>query len=228
MIRTRVKICGITDVEAARAAAAGGADAIGLVFVEQSPRCVTLRQAEQIIAALPAFVEPIGLFADHALQQVRQVADRLRLRTVQLHGDEQPDALHELAPLRVIKALHFDEDYAEDTLAPWLPAAANLAAILWDTPPDERAHLTGGSGRAFNWEALASFLDAIEHADPPQTVLAGGLHADNVAQAVQAVRPYAVDVSSGVERARGRKDPTAVAAFCRAVREADATLVRQL
>jgi phosphoribosylanthranilate isomerase len=222
MLRTRIKICGITDIDAAQAAAAAGADAIGLVFVPASPRCVTVKRAEQIVDALPALVEPIGLFADHDPAEVRDTADRLRLRTVQLHGEEQPDALSALSPLRVIKALHFDEDAAEDTVAPWLPAAENLAALLWDTPPDERAHLTGGSGRAFNWEALAGFLRDIDHADPPPTMLAGGLDADNVAEAIRTVHPYAVDVSSGVEAQRGRKRPQAIARFCQAVRQADA------
>jgi phosphoribosylanthranilate isomerase len=227
MLRTRIKICGITDIEAAQAAAAAGADAIGLVFVEQSRRCVTLDRAKQIVDALPAMVEPVGLFCDHPPQQIREVADHLRLRTAQLHGDETPAILHELAPHRVVKALHFDEDYAEDTLAPWLPAATNLAAILWDTPPDERAHLTGGSGRAFNWEALGAFLSDTAHADPPMTMLAGGLDAQNVAEAIEAVQPYGVDVSSGVEAAPGRKSPEAIAAFCRAVQQADAAKARR-
>ena len=224
MHRTRIKICGITDAEAARAAGEAGADAIGLVFVERSPRCLSLERARRIIEALPAMVEPVGLFADQPLQEVIAVAKELHLRTVQLHGSEAPEALGALSPLRVIKALHFDVDEAEDTLAPWVPAAANLSALLWDTPPAERAHLTGGSGETFNWEALADFLGEVEHAAPPAAMLAGGLTPENVGEAVRTVRPFAVDVSSGVERGRGVKDPALIAAFCRAVRRADAAL----
>jgi phosphoribosylanthranilate isomerase len=221
MLRTRIKICGITDVEAAQAAAAGGADAIGLVFVEASPRRVTIERARAILDALPATIDPIGLFADQAPAEVSAIADELHLRTVQLHGSETLDDVAALAPRRVVKALHFDEDFAEQLLAQWLPAPANLAALLWDTPPDEGA-IPGGSGRTFHWEALASLLHDNDHASAPPTMLAGGLDAHNVAEAIRAVRPFAVDVSSGVEQQRGQKDPATIAAFCRAVHQADA------
>jgi len=221
MSRTRIKICGITDEPALAEAANAGADAIGLVFVDGSPRHVTRQGAQLLINALPVMVEPVGLFADQPIAEVQAIADELGLRTLQLHGSETPDQVAALAPRRVMKALHFDPDRAEDLLAQWVPPPANLAAILWDTPPDEGA-IPGGSGRSFHWASLASLLAANDHAPLPASVLAGGLDEACVGEAVDTLRPYAVDVSSGVERRRGLKDPARIAAFCRAVRDADA------
>jgi phosphoribosylanthranilate isomerase len=221
MPRTRIKICGITDEQAGQAAAEAGADAVGLVFAERSVRHVTSNAATQIVEALPAFVEPVGLFVDRPASEIRHIADELNLRTVQLHGSESPEIVRELAGLRVIKALHFDPDHAEQELASWLPAPSNLAALLWDTPPESDAAVPGGAGETFNWEALADFLADCEHAAPPRPTLAGGLDLHNVGQAIELVRPYAVDVSSGVEARRGVKSPAKIAAFCQAVRRAE-------
>ena len=215
MGRTRVKICGVRDATIARAAAGAGADAIGLVFVAASPRFVTVEQAEQVVAALPAFVEPIGLFADHDAHAILETCRQLNLRTVQLHGDEPPEMARELRGLRIIKALSFGAATA-DRLNAWL-AVANLAAILWDSPRDGGSSLTGGSGRAFPWAQLAGDR---QHPDLP-IILAGGLTPANVADAVATVHPWAVDVSSGVESSHGVKDPTLIAQFCDQVRRAD-------
>jgi phosphoribosylanthranilate isomerase len=220
MLRTRIKICGITDPQSAELAGRVGADAIGLVFVEQSVRCVSVERARRIIGALPAWVEPVGLFADQPPETVRSVAQSLNLRTVQLHGSESPADAEALDPLRVVKALHFDADHAEDLLALWCPPRPNVAGLLWDTPPDEGA-APGGSGRTFHWEALASLLHETDHADRPATILAGGLEAGNVDEAIHTIAPYGVDVSSGVERARGQKDAEHIATFCAAVWQAD-------
>jgi phosphoribosylanthranilate isomerase len=190
------------------------------VFVERSPRCVTIERARRLLEAMPAMIEPVGLFADQPTADVQAIADTLRLRTVQLHGSETPEQVEALSPLRVVKALHFDADFAADLLAQWLPSPPNVAAILWDTPPDEGA-ITGGSGRSFHWEALASLLSESAHGDPPATLLAGGLDESNVGEAITTLHPYGVDVSSGVERQRGVKDPRRIAAFCRAVHQAD-------
>ncbi|MFW6060322.1 MAG: phosphoribosylanthranilate isomerase [Phycisphaeraceae bacterium] len=218
MPRTRIKICGITTVEAAQTAAAAGADAVGLMFAEGSPRTIDMAQAQRIAAALPAFVEPVGVFLNQSIDFVRDVAARLPLRTVQLHGHETPTEAAALAPLRVIKALSFD-DGLDAALAPWR-GCANLAALMFDAPPPERATLTGGHGTAFDWDALAALKQRGALDELPPIVLAGGLTPDNVAEAIATVQPYGVDVSSGVESARGVKDPGKIVAFCEAARGA--------
>jgi phosphoribosylanthranilate isomerase len=226
MLRTRIKICGVRDAATAQAAAAAGADAIGLVFVRASPRFVTLAQARKIIAALPAFVEPIGLFVDTPAAQVLRVARALGLRTVQVHGQETPAYAARLAPLRVIKGIGFTGDF--DTLIAevthWRKECPNLAAIIWDAPPSAAARkskLTGGSGRTLDWKGLAQLAQLNGPNTQPRYILAGGLTPTNVAQAVRIVRPFAVDVSSGVESSRGVKDPALIRAFCAQVRRAD-------
>lgn len=206
--RTRIKICGIRDAAAARAAADAGADAIGMVFVPRSPRHVTMDQAREILAALPAFVEAVGLFVDKPIEQVLDIAHDLCLGAVQLHGSETPAEIAELVPLRVIKSLPFSAD-----LPSQLPQWRAACGVLIDTP-SLGAELPGGGGRVFDWAALAAMkLDSI--------VLAGGLTPDNVGQAVRTVHPYAVDVSSGVESSRGVKSHDLIRRFCDAVRAAD-------
>ncbi len=196
----RVKICGITSVQDALHAAGCGADALGLVFYADSPRCVTRQQARAIIAELPPFVVPVGLFVNCPAEEIGDIAAGCGFDTVQLHGDEKPDDCL-LAPLRVIKALRV-RDRSSLTAIDEYPVSA-LLLDAW-VPGSY-----GGTGRTFNWQLAAAA--ARRH----RVVLAGGLTPDNVAEAVRAVRPYAVDVSSGVESAPGRKDPDLVAAFVR-------------
>lgn len=218
MHRTRIKICGISTVEAARCAAESGADAIGLVFVEKSPRCVSVETARQITQSLPPLVEPIALFMDADPRHVIETCTLAGIRTVQLHGKESPDAADALLPLRVIKAHPWDDAAPLPLLAEWM-ARPNLAGFLWDAPAHGE-ELPGGTGRTADW----SNMDAKgAHAGVP-FFLAGGLTPDNVAEAVRVVRPFAVDVSSGVESSRGVKDHRKIAAFCKAVHEADASL----
>ena len=218
---TRSKICGITDPESALVAAESGADAIGLVFVEKSPRCITVEQAHKIVDVLPAFVQPVGLFVNAPVDHVRQTAIELGLRTVQLHGDESPDDVSALAPLRVIKALAFKSRDISSTLEKWRPPPHNLAGILFDAPP--KGHeLPGGSGTTFDWDALATLTHSGLLAGLPPTILAGGLTPANVGDAIELVAPYAVDVSSGVESSRGVKDHDLIHTFGRAVQAADA------
>jgi len=215
----RIKICGLGSPEAARAAAVAGADAIGLVFAEQSPRCVDRAGATAVVAALPPFVEAVGLFADAPLDRVRETAAALGLSTVQLHGDYDADAVRRLHPIRVIRAVPFRDETAETELRGWDEARGelvNLAGLLVDTP-DASRH--GGTGRAFDWAALRQTLDRIEPSVP--IILAGGLRSENVAEGIRTVRPWAVDVSSGVESSRGVKDPERIRAFCRAAQEAE-------
>lgn len=221
MPRTRIKICGVRDAPTALAAAAAGADAVGLVFVDQSPRVVDTETARAIATALPAFVEPVGLFSDAPADAVRDTCATAGLRTVQLHGAEGADYINQLPGLRILKALPFATDTLSEALASLGPALPRIAGLLLDTPPAADAKITGGSGHAFDWPALADVKRAGLFDDLPPIILAGGLTPDNVAEAIRVVRPYAVDVSSGVEAERGVKDPAKIAAFCRAVREAE-------
>lgn len=215
MTRTRIKICGVRDVETASAVANAGADAVGLVFIDKSPRCVSVTEAARVVAALPPFVVPIGLFLNASAKQILQTCAATGIYTAQLHGHEAPNILNDLTGLRVIKALPFGDGVVKAS-ATWAAHHA-VRGLLIDTPPRATAELTGGSGEAFDWDALGQVMPQF---DKP-VLLAGGLNADNVARAVQTVRPYAVDVSSGVESARGVKDVEQIKAFCAAVREAD-------
>ena len=217
-MRTRIKICGLTTVEAALASAAAGADAVGLMFVEASPRVVTIQQATQIVSALPAFVEPIGLFVNRPVEQVLDTAGQLGLRCVQLHGSETPEDVAQLTGLRVIKALGFeDANQARKAMNNWRDPPPQLAGLMFDAKPPADAAIPGGLGQTFDWQALTELLSdpAFEHLPP--VILAGGLTPGNVAEAIRVVKPYAVDVSSGVESQRGVKDIGLIARFCQAV-----------
>ncbi|MFN3168908.1 MAG: phosphoribosylanthranilate isomerase [Phycisphaeraceae bacterium] len=214
MATTLIKICGIQDADTALAAADAGARWVGLVFVEESPRFVTIEQACAVAASLPKPVTPVGLFVDAHADAIKDVAQRVGLHTVQLHGHEPMSILDDLADLRVIKALPFDDELPAKA-EPW-DNAPNVDALLIDTPPE--GALTGGSGVAFDWKALSHMRDEVRK----PIILAGGLTPDNVGEAIRIVRPYAVDVSSGVESSRGVKDVGLIKAFCEAVREADA------
>lgn len=224
MTRTRIKICGVRDVATAHAAAAAGADAVGLVLVAGSPRCINVDQAKEIAAALPAIVEPVGLFVAEPPSRVLAAAKHIGLRTVQLHGDEGPEHVQQLKDLRVIKAIGFAPASALQAIDPWRSRCPNLVALLWDAPAADAAACPGGSGQRFNWDEVARLesngaLDGL-----PPRILAGGLTPRNVGRAIATVHPYAVDVSSGVESAPGLKDVGLIAAFCHAVRRADQAL----
>jgi phosphoribosylanthranilate isomerase len=202
----KVKICGITHVEDALHAAACGADALGFVFYEKSPRCLSPETARQIIAELPPFVTAVGLFVNESPERIRQITDFCGLDVIQLHGDEGP-ADCDFAPRRVVKALRVKEAASLDGHAAYAVSALLLDAWVAGT--------YGGTGERFNWELAA----AVARQRP--VILAGGLTAENVAAAVRTVRPYAVDVSSGVEAAPGRKNPEKVAAFIRNAKKVD-------
>ncbi|MCC6681439.1 MAG: phosphoribosylanthranilate isomerase [Phycisphaeraceae bacterium] len=206
MPRTRIKICGVRHVETALAAAAAGADAIGLVFAPQSPRRITVQEATRIAAALPAWVEPVGLFVNEPVDRIRRIAADVGLRTVQLHGDESQEAAAALRPLAVVKKLTI----GQINWSHWM----HVNAVLFDTPV-ATGEMPGGTGRTFDWSQL-SVLD-----DAPPIILAGGLNPDNVAAAIAAVHPFGVDVSSGVESEPAVKSIELIAAFCDAVRRAD-------
>jgi len=225
--RTRIKICGICDPDLALTAAAAGADAIGLVFVPTSPRAINKTQARRIVRALPPFVEPVGLFVGTPPDKILQTAQEVGLKTVQLHGNEGPDEIAQLAPLRVIKALAFDPPNMAATIQPWIASIDHLSGLLLDSPPIEADQTSpnGGSGRSFDWQQLADFQRSNASTDFCPFVLAGGLTPDNVEQAISIVHPWAVDVSSGVESSRGVKDHVLIRDFCRSVQRADQEVI---
>lgn len=206
--RTRVKVCGITRAEDAALAVAAGADALGVVLAE-SPRRVTLDQAEAALAAVPPFVARVGVFVDADEAFVEEAVRRLGLHAVQFHGDEPPEACAS-APVPVIKALRVSR--AEDLEAAEAYRGA-VAALLLDARV-EGAY--GGTGVAFDWRAVTP---AVPSWAP--VVVAGGLRQGNVGEAIRVLAPYAVDVSSGVELMPGVKDAAAVKEFIAAVRAAD-------
>ena len=202
----RSKICGITRIEDALAAVEAGADAIGLVFYGKSPRAVSIEQAAAILQALPPFVTSVGLFVDMPRDQLQQLLQRLPLDLLQFHGDESPaDCEGHGRPY--IKALRIRP--GEDVAAAMAPYAG-ARGILLDTFVEG---VPGGTGASFDWSLVP------ENAAKP-IILAGGLDAGNVATAIRQVRPYAVDVSGGVEASKGIKDAGKIRAFVRAVRDA--------
>ncbi len=205
-MRTRVKICGITRVEDALVASAAGADAIGLVFAPASPRRVTPDEAAAIRRALPPFVTLVGLFVDAEALQVTQALGRVAFDLLQFHGAESPEFCRQFHR-PYIKAISMREGIDLHAAA---RAFSDAAGLLLDT---HVAGVAGGSGQTFDWSRIPRDL-------PRPLVLAGGLTPRNVAEAVRQVRPYAVDVSSGVEQSRGIKNPAKIAAFIEAVRQA--------
>jgi len=195
----RSKICGITRIEDALVAAEAGADAIGLVFYAKSPRAVTIQQARAIIAALPPFVTTVGLFVDVSRCELNEILDALPLDLLQFHGDETPaecDGYHR----PYIKALRVKRG---DDIAAQVAQYSKASGILLDTYV---AGVPGGTGAAFDWSLVPQDL-------PKPVILAGGLTPQNVRAAIQQVRPYAVDVSGGVEASKGIKDAEKIRAF---------------
>ena len=220
MHRTRIKICGITRIEDALAAARHGADAVGLVMHRETKRHVPMALARQIVNALPPFVTPVALFVDAQTNEIIQTARELGVRHVQLHGHELPDEIGPLAPLRVIKAVRVTRLGFKDELARWRAVAANLAAIVLETPTSKGV---GGTGVANDWDFIESAMTAGDFRDAPHAIAAGGLRPETVGDVVRRIRPWAVDVSSGVETSLALKSDAKIEAFCRAVRDADAS-----
>jgi phosphoribosylanthranilate isomerase len=209
---TRTKICGITRVEDALAAAASGADAIGLVFHEKSPRYVTVRHAAHIAAALPPFVTVVGLFVNVSTDFVHAVLDKVPLDLLQFHGDEGPQYCASFER-PYIKAIRVREGVDLVQCASRYAGAQGLLLDAWVEG------IPGGTGHSFDWELIPRDL-------PLPVILSGGLKPANVADAIRAVRPYAVDVSSGVEAEKGIKDAARIAAFIREVKDVDLQLSR--
>ena len=203
---TRVKICGITRAGDARLACDLGAAAVGFVFWTRSPRYVEPGAVRAIVDTLPADVMPVGVFVDPTESEVRLVADEARLGAIQLHGQESPDFCRAL-PDRVLKAVGIGADTAVETVLDW-PAEVT---VLLDADDSEQR---GGTGRTIDW-ALAGRVAAQR-----RIFLSGGLTADNVGEAIRMVRPYGIDVSTGVEREPGVKDEKRLCALFEAVHEA--------
>ncbi len=208
---TRVKVCGITRLGDARLAADAGAWAIGLIFHPESPRACDPAAAEEIGNALKRRVEVAGVFVNSSLDEVAELADRCSLTILQLHGDEGPAYCREAARrtgCKVMKAHQVKDAAAVRTLESF----REVDFHLMDT---HAAHIRGGTGQTFDWEL------AQHHRSQIPVVVSGGINPDNVREAIDAVRPFAVDSASGTEASPGVKDPERVEALLRAVRGAD-------
>jgi phosphoribosylanthranilate isomerase len=207
-VRTRIKICGITRTQDARAAAEAGADAIGLVFYPPSPRYLSTERAAEIRDALPPFVQTVALFVNADAAQVAQVLGRVRPALLQFHGEETPEFCAQFG-MPFVKACRVKPGVdALEYLRPY----SRAAAWLFDSHVPEY----GGIGESFDWSLLPA-AGRIERS----VILSGGLSRENVAEAIRRVRPWGVDVSSGVESAKGVKDGAKIAAFIAEVRNAD-------
>jgi phosphoribosylanthranilate isomerase len=206
-MRTRVKICGITRIEDARAAVDAGADALGFVFWPQSPRCVSVETAAAIVRTLPPQVTPVGVFVNQDFEEVARIGWTAGLKAVQLHGDETVEACASLA-YTCIKAVAVSAETDPAGVAAW---PAFVLPLLDVHDPLRR----GGTGRTVDWDVAAR----IARLRP--VMLAGGLRPENVEAAIAEVDPYGVDVSSGVEERPGIKDPQRIRALVEAVARAD-------
>ena len=202
----KVKICGITNLADAAAAAAAGADLLGFVFHEQSPRLVTVQTAREIARQLPPYITRVGVFVNAAEQLVTQAIGECGLNLVQFHGEETPEYCRRFGVMSM-KAFRVRD---AETLSA-LPAYRTDAWLLDAHVPGQ----PGGTGATFNWDLA---VEAVKLGRP--IFLAGGLTPQNVAQAVSRVRPFGVDVSSGVEVGPGKKDPAKMQAFVAAARQA--------
>ncbi len=206
-MRTRVKICGFTRVEDAVEAARLGVDAIGLVFYPPSPRSVSIEQAKQIVAALPAFVSVVALFVNEDPKLIEAILEQVSIDCLQFHGEESAEACR-LYSKPYMKAIRMQEGCDLSVVA---EQYFDASAILLDA---YHADVQGGTGHVFDWELIPADY-------PLPVVLAGGLQVDNVKRAINQVKPYALDVSSGVEVKKGIKDAAKMAAFIREMKEGD-------
>jgi len=207
-LRTRIKVCGITSQDDARSAVAAGADALGFIFVNRSPRVITPEMVRAITAQLPPFVSSVGVFLDEKIEVVEEIVSYCRLTQVQLHGAETPEYCGGLT-CRVIKSFPMYSGSNRSEIAAYAEVASGF---LLDTYHKD---LAGGTGKVFDWKL-------VEQVKPPgPVILAGGLTPENVGEAILQVKPFAVDVNSGVEYQPGRKDPDKLKSFAHEVRKAD-------
>ncbi|MBG89962.1 MAG: phosphoribosylanthranilate isomerase [Verrucomicrobiales bacterium] len=204
----KVKICGVTSLDDAMACVEAGADALGLNFYPDSPRYLSVGKARAITKYLPPFVARVGLFVDADEETVRRTAEETGINTLQFHGDESPEFCANFAPMKVIKAFRMQGAQVLKQLADY-----NVDAWLLDsfTPG-----MQGGTGTVFNWDLARQAKD-----EGKPIILAGGLNPENIAEAIHETRPYAVDVSSGVEIDKGKKDIGLVQHFINTVRQVE-------
>ncbi|MBI3599240.1 MAG: phosphoribosylanthranilate isomerase [Nitrospinae bacterium] len=213
---TKVKICGITNLEDAVYAAECGADAVGFIFYQKSPRFIERKTAKEIIRNLPPFITTVGVFVNHDIEDVIKTAQDCRLNAVQLHGDESPDYCSKiplLSPftkggvrgIKIIKAIRVESKDSFKKMTGY-----GVSAFLLDSYSENSY---GGTGKTFNWNL------AIKAKEYGRIILSGGLTKDNVKDAIEKVEPYGVDVSSGVEESIGKKDREKVRAFIKRVKE---------
>jgi len=223
MHRTRIKICGITREEDLRASVESGADALGFVFYPKSPRYVTLDQASRLAGALPPYVAAVALFVNPTIEEVLAVTRAVNVSLIQFHGDETAQQCADIAQAACrpfVRAYRVrpgtaPADLLECELA-YRAASPWFSGLLLDAYVDAY----GGVGKVFDWSLIPKEL-------APRVVLSGGLSVQNATEAVARVRPYAVDISSGVEQQKGIKDARKIAAFIAAVRAADAIIARE-
>ncbi|MDJ0956306.1 MAG: phosphoribosylanthranilate isomerase [Arenicellales bacterium] len=206
-MNTKVKICGITREEDAYAAVEAGADALGFVFYRPSSRYIDAERAQEIINTLPPFVAAVGVLVNQSTEQVQSLLKKVSLNLLQLHGEESPQLCSSYG-IPYIKALRVRSIEQASTLASNFP---DTRALLLDTL---KSDIYGGTGESFFWQRLPDSI-------VKPVILAGGLDADNVGEAIRTVQPYAVDVSSGVEHEKGKKDAAEISRFISAVNAVD-------
>ena len=214
LARTRIKICGLREPQHVETAINAGADALGFVLYPSSVRAISLELCVELTRHVPAFVSTVALFVNPTRQEVESALSAARIDLLQFHGDE-PEAFCASFGRPYLKALAVTDTF---NLLQWEQQYASAAALLLDTP--SAGH--GGSGKTFNWQLINTTNKP--SATALRLVLSGGLTAANAADAIRAVRPFAVDVSSGVEISRGVKSSELIQNFCRAVRLADASM----
>jgi phosphoribosylanthranilate isomerase len=195
----KIKICGITNLDDAMAAADAGADALGFVFFKKSPRYITPEKAAAIISKLPVFTTTVGVFVDERPEEILKIVEETAIDVLQLHGEEPPESC--LLPRRVIKGIRIKSLVSLEPLSEYQDV---VSAFLLDT---FEPHIPGGTGQVFNWDI------AIEAKKFGRIILAGGLTPENISEAVRRVKPYGVDVSSGVEIEKGKKDHQKIRLF---------------
>ena len=212
MSRTRIKICGVTRIEDALCAASAGVDAIGLIFYPPSPRAVTIEQATSISDVLPPFVSTVALFVNASVQEIEGVIRHLRPSILQFHGDEDAAFCTQFG-VPFIKAIRVGETMRPADLLEYADEFKAARAVLLDTLAQG---LYGGSGESFDWKLIPTEMRR-------RVLLSGGLHPENVSGAIHLIRPWALDVSSGVEASKGVKDHAKIHKFIEEVRNADAS-----
>jgi phosphoribosylanthranilate isomerase len=222
-MRTRIKICGLTREEDLQAVVAAGADAIGFVFYPKSPRYVTPQRAAELIRAVPPLITTVGLFVNATPAEVAAIVRVAPVSLIQLHGDEtvaEAAAIATAAGRQFMKVFRVKPDTAPDELLKYEQANRAASPLFTSLLLDTYVDAYGGAGKGFDWSLIPKDL-------APRVVLSGGLSVHNATDAVAGVRPYAVDISSGVEAAKGIKDARKIADFVAAVRAGDAMLESQ-